>query len=555
LAAYPRWVSEEVLEVLSSVPESVPRIFKKFTGLSMFSPHPDIPDAHVIRREVRDCLMQGQEKERLFKQRHGKLFEFHKKRWSETQSFPFLQEALYHKFYENADQGIEMFEEHFWKLLEKYRLGEAEGLLESIPAETLNDKHKRKVDYARARFLSVGSRSQQSLISAKHLYEILVASEADEESLGQYLFDLGTLLHREIPEYEMALEYLQKSLAIRRKIYGEDHPDVARTYSSIGWAYRAKGKYEKALQSYAKSLTIGLKVFGEEHPDVATFYNSIGVSYGDKGEHEKQIVYCKKALAIRLKVYGDDHPHVANIYNNIGFTYKKIGDCEKAMEYHEKALAIRLKAFGEEHPIVALSLTHIGRVYIDKGDYDKALEYHEKALAIILKVYAEERPGVGWIYHGIGVILKNKGEYSKALEYHKKTLAIWVKVFGEEHPDVAAAYNSIGDVYYKKNEYNKALEYHKKALAIGLKVYGEEHISVALIYNGIALASWVLEKEDEAFEKMHKSVDICRRFKNWKHVVEGLETLAKWLDEKGKKKEAEEKRAEAQKIRKDHGLP
>ena len=54
---------------------------------------------------------------------------------------------------------------------------------------------------------------------------------------------------------------------------------------------------------------------------------------------------------------------------------------------------------------------------------------------------------------------------------------------------------------------------------------------------------------------MRKSVDVYRGIKTWKGVVEGFETLAKWLDEKGKKKEAEEKRAEAQKIRKDHNLP
>jgi len=63
-----------------------------------------------------------------------------------------------------------------------------------------------------------------------------------------------------------------------------------------------------------------------------------------------------------------------------------------------------------------------------------------------------------------------------------------------------------------------------------------------------------LKKEVDAFKKMNKSVDINRKSNQWKYVVEGLETLAKWLDEKGRKKEAEENRSEAQKIRKDHGL-
>jgi tetratricopeptide (TPR) repeat protein len=512
LAVYPRWVSEEILEVLSSVPESVPRIFKKFTGLSMFSPHPDIPDAYVIRREVRDCLRLRQNKERLFKQRHGKLSQFHWERWEETKLFHYLQESLYHKFYENPDQAIKIFEEHFWKLLAEFRLGEAEGLLEAIPAETFSKRQKRKIDYARARFLTTSWRSQQSLMTAKSLYETLVASETDKESLGQFLFWLGDLLHY-MGEYEKALEYLQRSLNIRLKIYGEEHPDVAETYNSIGYAYVIKGEYEKALEYYKKTLAIGLKIYGEEHPNVATSYNGIGHVYGDKGEHEKQVEYYKKALAIRLKIFGEEHPDVAGCYINLTAGY------------------------------------------IDKGEYERALEYGEKGLAIFLKVFGEVHLRVAFSYIMIGVAHRHKGEYEKALEYSEKGLAIRLKVSGEEHPGTAWNYNNIGVVYSKKGEYEKALKYHEKALAILQRVCGEGHPFVPESYGDTARTLWALKREDDALEKMRKSIEIYRKFNLWKDVVKGLDTLAGWLEEKGRNKETEEIRAETQKIRKDHGLP
>jgi len=166
LACYPRWVSEEVLEELSSVPESVSRIYGKFIRLSMFSPHPEIPEASFLRKEVRDCLLSQQRHKRWFKRRHGKLSEFHRECWEQTQSFHHLQETLYHGFYEDPEQVMEMFEENFWQFLERCRFAEAEGLLESVPHETLDEKTIRKVDYARARLLTKQSSSQQSLIAA-----------------------------------------------------------------------------------------------------------------------------------------------------------------------------------------------------------------------------------------------------------------------------------------------------------------------------------------------------------------------------------------------------
>lgn len=511
LAAYPRWVSEEILEVLSSVPESVPRIFRKFTSLSMFSPHAEIPDAYIIRKELRDCLLLQQRKERLWRERHRKLSQFHKKCWEETELFHHFREVLYHGFYENPVQSMEIFEEHFWKLLDKFDFGEAEILIEAVPIETLSKPQQRKVDYARARLFISMCQSREALMTAKHLFEELIVSETDEDALGQYFFYIGSLLS-EMGEYEKALEYLQKNLAIRQKVSGEAHPDVARTYKTIGCAYRAKGEYDKALEYGKRSLAIRQKVSGEEHPDVAASLNMIGVVFCEKGEHTKVLEHLDKALAIRLKVYGEEHPRVADSYSNIGVFFLEQGEYEKALEYGEKSLNIRLKIFGEEHPDIACSYENIGEVYRDRGEYEKALEYHQKALAIFLKAYGEEHYGVACSYLNIGVLCYRRGEYRKALEYLQKSFAIRQKVFGEEHPEVAKCCKEISHTL------------------------------------------WALKREDEALQEISHSVDIYCSFELWENAVEGLETFAQWLEEKARTKEAEEARVRAYKIRRDHNI-
>jgi len=595
LAAYPRWVSEEILEVLSSVPESVPRIFKKFTGLSMFYPHAEISDAYVIRKEVRECLMLQQRKERLWKERHRKLSQFHRKRWEENQSFYHFREVLYHGFYENSEHAMKMFEEHFWKFLKKFSFGDAEGLIEAVPIDTLNEKQKRKIDNARARFLSSSTRSQQSLETAKHLYEALIASATDEESLCQYLFSFAGLLcvmgeygralelyqktlaigqkvygeeHPDVAEsynklcavytdqakYEKALKYNQKALAIWLNVYGEDHSTIAKSYTSMGIIYEKIGEYAKALEYFQKSLGIRMNVFGEQHPDVAMCYNNIGVIYDLQSEYEKALECYQNSLAIHLKTYGDEHPHVARCYNNIGVVYWRKGDYVKALEYHQKSLAMRLKVYGDRHPDVAKSYDSIGVVYGQIGDSRKSLEYLQKCLDMRLKIYGEEHICVVRSYNNVGDIYCKTGELGKALEYHQKALAIGLKIFGDEHPDFATSYKGLGEVCYKSGEFGKALDYFQKCLAIHQKVFGEMHPNVADAYNDIANTLRGLKREDEAFEKIRQSVEIYRKFNLWQKVVEGLETPAGWLEEKGRSKEAEETRAEANKIRKDHNL-
>ena len=73
--------------------------------------------------------------------------------------------------------------------------------------------------------------------------------------------------------------------------------------------YDNKGEYDKALEYYQKDLAISLKQLGPDHPDVATSYNNIAFLYKTKKALPKAKEYWEKAHAILLKNLGPNHPH------------------------------------------------------------------------------------------------------------------------------------------------------------------------------------------------------------------------------------------------------
>jgi len=119
---------------------------------------------------------------------------------------------------------------------------------------------------------------------------------------------------------------------------------------NIGLAYHSKGDYDRALEYYEKALNIGKKIYGEEHPNIATNYNNIGLAYYNKGDYDRALEYYKKALNIYKKIYGEEHPYIATDYNNIGAAYNSKGDYDRALEYYEKALDIAISLLGVGHP-------------------------------------------------------------------------------------------------------------------------------------------------------------------------------------------------------------
>ena len=79
--------------------------------------------------------------------------------------------------------------------------------------------------------------------------------------------------------------------------------------NQLGLALDNAGQYDKALEYYQKDLAILLKQLGPDHPDVANSYHNIAFLYKDKKDLPKAKEYWRKAHAILLKKLGPNHPH------------------------------------------------------------------------------------------------------------------------------------------------------------------------------------------------------------------------------------------------------
>jgi len=351
---------------------------------------------------------------------------------------------------------------------------------------------------------------------------------------------IGDVLKDKSNNYAQALDYYFKTLAIREKVLGKDHPKVADSYNNIGNVLNSQSKYEEALEYYFKTLAIREKVLGKDHPNVAVAYNNIGNVLFNQGKYEEALEYHFKALAILEKVLGKDHPNVADSYNNIGNVLNSQSKYEEALEYYFKTLAIREKVLGKDHPKVGVAYNNIGTILDNQGKYEKVLEYHFKALAILEKVLGKEHPDVASSYNNIGSVLNSQSKYEEALEYHFKALAIREKVLGKDHPDVAVAYNNIGNVLNSQSKYEEALEYYFKTLAIREKVLGKDHPDVAVAYNNIGTILDNQGKYEKALEYHFKALAIREKVlsKDHPNVADSYNNIGGVLHKQSKYEEA-----------------
>ena len=253
------------------------------------------------------------------------------------------------------------------------------------------------------------------------------------------VFDTHGLTLSMTCQYKSSISYQKKALIIKKKIFGEEHADVAASYNNLGTVHQALGQYNEAKDYYEKALIMKKKIFGEEHAEVAASYNNLGNVYQDLTQDNEAKEYYEKALIMRKKIFGEEHAAVATSYNNLGTVDRALGQYNEAKDYYEKSLIIRKKIFGEEHADVSASYYNLGTVYHGLGQFNEAKDYYEKALIIRKKIFGEEHADVAASYHNLGSVYQDLGQYNKAKEYHEKALIINEKIFGEEHKAKAVA--------------------------------------------------------------------------------------------------------------------
>ncbi len=320
---------------------------------------------------------------------------------------------------------------------------------------------------------------------------ILQKNEFDVEKYENLIKELSntdqympeTMPYCKKAERFLILETIGKLLADK----GSQKDSIGTLFYYIGRSYYAQGNYDNALEYYEKALAISEEASGPEHESIAPVYSNIAMVHKEEGNYEKALEYNYKALAIFEKELGNEDSSTATVYNNIAEIYHIQENYVNALEYYTKAIEIFESVYGTDHHRTAISYGNLAEVYHAKGEYDKSLELYEKVISVEEKALGLNHPSTATTYNNVAGVYFSMEEYDKAMEYYEKAIDIREKLLGFNHLYTAMTYSNIGAVYYAQGDYENALMNKEKALAIEKRMLGNEHPSVAKTYKELAL--------------------------------------------------------------------
>lgn len=147
-------------------------------------------------------------------------------------------------------------------------------------------------------------------------------------NLGPAYLDLG--------DTELAIEYFQRTLVIRREI--NDREAEGWTQYNLGDAYRVAGWYPEAIEHLRAALVIGREF--DERWGLSWTLTMLGDTYRKLGRFDEAVECLQQALEIRRGLKADDPWGEGWTLTMLGDAYRGLGRFNDAIDNLQRALAI-----------------------------------------------------------------------------------------------------------------------------------------------------------------------------------------------------------------------
>jgi eukaryotic-like serine/threonine-protein kinase len=281
---------------------------------------------------------------------------------------------------------------------------------------------------------------------------------------------------------------LERSLALRREVYGAEHPAVAESLEALGVLAQVQGDFDRAETLHRQALAMRRKTLGPEDPAVAESLDSLGSDLLLKAQYDAAEPLFREAIAINRRL-GGDNQQVATSLGNLGLLEKQRGHPEEAEKLYREALGVMRRVFGPAHPMIATQLNNLASLQAERGDLAGAEASYREALAVAHRLYGDEHPEIALELNNLAAALLLRGDSAAAEPLLRRSLAMRRKLLGPEHEQVAMGLNNLAKVLEDQGRQAAARPLYEESLRITRKAFGGEHPRVGTTLANLATLS------------------------------------------------------------------
>ena len=321
----------------------------------------------------------------------------------------------------------------------------------------------------------------------------------------------------------------------------EDPQVEAAIRDTIGGTYVALGELDDAQPQLDRALALRLELLGEDDPRTLDTRDKIAELVRRSGDLETAVIQQRAILESRRRLLGEDDPNTITSMANLGLALLLNDEVEAAREQFEACLERSRAAFGEDDRLTFNAMNNLAAALRRDGRIDDAETLYREALAGQRRVLGIEHSETLASQGNLGVLLRSRRNFDEGEQLLREVVEVGSRVLGPQHPETLVAINNLGMVQFSKGDHAASLETFRTAMASYRQRFPASHPEVVKIASNIVSALRRLDRHDEAVDEL---TELRRQMaEEGGGGVEGVKAgylLATVLEQQGRLEEAEQ---------------
>ena len=311
--------------------------------------------------------------------------------------------------------------------------------------------------------------AERSLQEALSLHEQALRTDPMPQ-MGHVLTLLQlTRLYYQLERYEDATSSSERALAVLEKLFGPDHPNVARQLEVVAGMYEGRRRYDEGDALRKRALAIIERAYGAESLPFAQSLKALAGVYAQQDRNKEALDLLLRASEIAEKTLGPENPDLYAYFSDIGSRYLGLKRCNEAQPFLMRALAGLEKAHGNDPFVAGSQLTEILKNLafcgVVQGHYPEARAFIDRAIAVGEHMLGAGHSQFGGALNTLGAFLLLQEKTDEAERLFERALPITEKA-GKDAIIYADTIAGLGVVHFQKEDWPGAYAAMQRASAI-----------------------------------------------------------------------------------------
>jgi serine/threonine protein kinase/tetratricopeptide (TPR) repeat protein len=219
---------------------------------------------------------------------------------------------------------------------------------------------------------------------ASRIFTLRLGEESSENALA--INNIGCAL-KDLRRFDDSRALHERSLAIRTKLFGPAHRDVAMSLRNLGTLARAEKKWDLAADFYKQALDAAATAPAMD-PVVMSIRTNMCKLANEQGHLDEAERLTREDLTATVQVYGEDSAAPIGLHQLLAGILAQQHRWDEALASDEQALNLAQRHMPADHPMLARCRWNLAQHLYDAGRYEPA----EPALRAAIDAYTNSDP-------------------------------------------------------------------------------------------------------------------------------------------------------------------